>query len=101
MSNWPLLQLVQNLSGFEFAVVLLGSIVAFFAIGFAVDYVFSRQGLGPYWNGVLAAAGGYFGLCAHEWWFRSYGAYEPQLIVMMIVGGVVTALLTVTAIAQR
>ena len=101
MSSWPLIQLIQNLDGFEFAVLVLSSIVTFFAIGFVVDYIFSRQGMGPYWNSACAALGGYSGLCAHEWWFRSFSAYEPQLTVVMIVGGVLTALLSATAIAQR
>ena len=101
MSNWPLLQLIQNLNGFEFAVIVLSSIVAFFAIGFAVDYIFSPQGMGPYWNAACAVLGGYSGLCAHEWWFRSYSAYEPHLTVIMIAGGVLATLLSATAISQR
>jgi hypothetical protein len=101
MSNWPLLQLIQNLDGFEFAVFVLSSIVTFFALGFAVDYIFNRQGMGPYWNAACATLGGYAGLCAHEWWFRPYSAYEPQLAVVMVVAGVLTALLSATAITQR
>jgi hypothetical protein len=101
MSNWPLLQLIQNLNGFESAVFALSTVVTFFAIGFAVDYIFSRQGMGPYWNAACAALGSYAGLCAHEWWFRAYPAFEPHLTAIMIVGGVLTALLGATAIAQR
>jgi ABC-type branched-subunit amino acid transport system permease subunit len=101
MSNWPLLQLIQKLDGFEFAVFLLSSIVAFFAMGFAVDYILGRRGMGPYFNSVFAALGGYSGLCAHDWWFGSYSAFEPHLTVIMIVGGLLTALLSTTAMVQR
>ena len=83
------------------AVTLLWSIVFFAAIGFASDFIFNSKGLGPYWNAAYAALGGYLGLCAHDWWFQSFAAYEPELTIYMIVGGLLTSLLAVTAIAAR
>ena len=65
MSNWPLFQLVQDLEGFDFAAFLLSAVVAFFAVGFAIDYIVGRYGMGPYWNAFYATLGGLRGtLCA-------------------------------------
>jgi len=47
MSNWPLVQTIIDLEGFDFAAFLLSAIVAFFSVGFAVDYALGRQGMGP------------------------------------------------------
>ena len=55
MSNWPLLQSTLNLEGFDLAAFLLSAIVAIVAVGFAVDYLLGRQGMGPYWNSLYAA----------------------------------------------
>ena len=101
MPHWPLLQSILTLGGFEFAAVLLWSIVVLAGIGFASDYFFSSKGLGPYWSAAYAALGGYLGLCAHDWWFWRFSAYEPELTIYMVVGGVMTALLGATAIAMR
>jgi hypothetical protein len=101
MSNWPLLQTILDLEGFDLATVVLSAIVAFFSIGFAVDYMFGRQGMGPYWNAFYATVGAYAGLCAHDWWLRPYGAFEPFLTILLVVGGLLTAVLGMTAIAQR
>ena len=54
MSNWPLLQFAQNLEGFDFVALLLGAVVVFFSIGFAIDYIVGRYGMGPYWSGFYA-----------------------------------------------
>ena len=75
--------------------------VVFFAIGFAVDYALGRQGMGPYWNSFYATLGAYAGLCAHDWWLRPYGAYEPYLTIFVVVGGMLATVLTVSAIALR
>jgi hypothetical protein len=101
MSGWPLLQQILGLEGFDFAAFLLSAVVVFFSIGFAVDYFLGRQGMGPYWNSVYAAVGAYAGLCAHDWWLRSYGVYEPYLTIVLVAGGLLTTVITVTAIAQR
>lgn len=101
MSDWPLLQMIDNLEGFDFAACLLGAVVAFFSIGFFVDYIFSRQGMGPYWNSFYATLGAYAGLCAHDWWFRSYIGFEPYLTGALVIGGLLTAVLGMTMIAQR
>ena len=100
MSHWPLLQSIQNLDGFEFTLFVLWSIVVFLGIGFATDYVFSHKGMGPYWNAGYAMLGCYLGLCAHDWWFLSLSAYEPELTIYMIVAGLSTTLLSATAIAM-
>jgi hypothetical protein len=101
LSNWPLLQSTLNLEGFDLAAVLLSAVVAIVAVGFAVDYLLGRQGMGPYWNSLYAALGAYAGLCAHDWWLRPYSAYEPYLTIAVVGGGLLVTVLTVTVIAQR
>ncbi len=101
MSNWPLVQTVLDLEGFDFAAFLLSAIVVFFSVGFAVDYIIGRQGKGPDWNSFYATVGDYAGLCAHDWWLRPYGAYEPYLTVVVVVGGLLTTVLTMSALALR
>ena len=54
MSNWPLLQFVEDLEGFDFVALLLGAVVVFFSVGFAIDYIVGRYGLGPYWSAFYA-----------------------------------------------
>jgi hypothetical protein len=95
MSDWPLLNTVLNLEGFDFAAFLLS------AIGFAVDYIVGRQGMGPYWNSFYATVGAYAGLCAHDWWLRPYGAYEPYLTIVVVVGGLLTTVIATSAVALR
>lgn len=101
MSNWPLLQVILNLEGFDLAAFLLSAVVAFISVGFAVDYILGRQGMGPYWKSFYATLGAYAGLCAHDWWLRPYGAYEPYLTIIVVAGGLLTTLLVMTAIVQR
>jgi hypothetical protein len=100
MPHWPLLQSIQDLDGFEYTLLLLWSLVLFLGIGFATDYLFSHKGMGPYWNAGYAMLGCYLGLCAHEWWLRSFSAYEPELTIYMIAAGLTTTLLSATAIAM-
>jgi len=101
MSNWPLWQLVQNLEGFDFAAFLLSAFIVIVSVGFAIDYIVGRQGMGPYWNSFYATAGAYAGLCAHDWWFRRYVGYEPYLTVIAIAGGLLATVVTASAIAKR
>ena len=101
MSDWPLVNLILNLEGFDFAAFLLSAVVAVVAVGFAVDYAFGRQGMGPYRNSFYATLGAYAGLCAHDWWLRPYVAYEPYLMISVVVGGLLTTVLAVSAIALR
>jgi hypothetical protein len=101
MPHWPLLQSIQDLDGFEYTLLLLWSLVLFLGIGFATDYLFSHKGMGPYWNAGYAMLGCYLGLCAHEWWLRSFSAYEPELTIYMILAGLATTLLGATAVAMR
>ena len=101
MSSWPLLQAILSLEGFDLAAFLLCAAVAIFSVGFAVDYILGQQGIGPFWNSVFATLGAYAGLCAHDWWFRLYGAYEPYLTIIVVGGGLLTTVLVMTAIAQR
>ena len=100
MSHWPLLQSIQDLDGFEFTLFVLWSLVVFLGIGFAIDYLFSRKGMGPYWNAAYAMLGCYLGLCVHDWWLWSFSAYEPELTIYMVVAGLATTLLSATAIAM-
>ena len=101
MSNWPLLQVILNLEGFDLAAFLLCAAVAFIFVGFAVDYILGHQGMGPLWNSFYATIGAYAGLCAHDWWLRPYGACEPYLTITVVAGGLLTTLLVMTATAQR
>ena len=101
MSDWPLLNLVLSLEGFDFAAFLLSAVVVVVAVGFAVDYALGRQGMGPYWNSFYATLGAYAGLYVHDWWLRPYGAYEPYLTIVLVVGGLLTTVLATSAIALR
>ena len=101
MSNWPLFQLVQDLEGFDFAAFLLGIAVVFFSVGFAIDYIVGRYGMGPYWNAFYATLGAYAGLCARDWWLQPYAVYEPYLTTVAIAGGLLTTVVLASAIAKR
>ena len=101
MSNWPLWQLVQNLEGFDFAAFLLSTVVVFFAVGFSLDYIVGRYGMGPYWNAFYATLGAYAGVCAHDWWLRPYVAYEPYLTVIAVAGGLLATVVTACAVGKR
>jgi hypothetical protein len=101
MSNWPLLQFVEDLEGFEFAAFLVGLAVVFFSVGFAIDYIVGRYGLGPYWNGFYAMLGAYAGLCVRDWWLQPYAAYDPFLTTIAIAGGLLTTVVLVSAVAKR
>ena len=101
MSSWPLLQFVEDLEGFEFAAFPVGLAVVFFSVGFAIDYIVGRYGMGPYWNGFYAMLGAYAGLCARNWWLQPYAAYDPFLTTIAIAGGLLTTVVMVSAVAKR
>ena len=101
MSNWPLWQLVQTLGGFDFAAFLLSVVVAFFAVGFAIDYIVGRYGMGPYWNAFYATLGAYIGLCVRDWWLRPYVAYEPYLTTIAVAAGLLMTVVAASAVANR
>jgi hypothetical protein len=101
MSSWPLWQLVQNLQGFDSAAVLSSVVVAFFAVGFAIDYLVGRYGMGPYWNAFYATVGAYVGLWARDWWLQPYAAYEPYLTTIAVAGGLLMMVVTASAVANR
>jgi hypothetical protein len=101
MSSWPLWQWVQNLEGFDFAAFLLSVAVAFFAVGFAIDYLVGRYGMGPYWNAFYATLGAYAGLCVRDWWLQPYAAHEPYLTAIAVAGGLLTTVVTASAVANR
>jgi hypothetical protein len=101
MSNWPLWQLVQDLEGFDFAAFLLSVVVAFFAVGFAIDYIVGRYGMGPYWNAFYATLGAYAGLCVRDWWLQPYGAYEPYLTTIAVAAGLLMTVMAACAVANR
>jgi hypothetical protein len=101
MSHWPLLQSIGNLDGFELTVFIAWTFVLFVAIGFATDYVLTSRGMGPFWNAAYALIGVYLGLCAHDWWFRAFPAFEPELTIYMALTGLMAVLLSGTLIAMR
>ena len=96
MSSWPLLQFVEDLAGFDFVALLLGAVVVFFSIGFAIDYIVGRYGMGPYWSGFYAMLGAYAGLCIREWWLQPYAGYDPYLTTIAIAAGLLTTVVMVT-----
>jgi hypothetical protein len=101
MSNWPLLQFVEDLEGFDLVALLLGAVVVFFSIGFAIDYIVGRYGMGPYWSAFYAMLGAYAGLCVRDWWLRPYAGYDPYLTTVAIAGGLLTTVVMVSAVAKR
>ena len=101
MSHWPLLQLVQDLEGFDFAASLLSALVAFFAVGFAIDYIVGRYGMGPYWNALYATLGAYAGLCVRDWWLQPYAAYEGYLTTIAVAGGLLMMVVAASVVAKR
>ena len=101
MSNWPLLQFVENLEGFDFVALLLGAVVVFFSTGFAIDYIVGRYGMGPYWSAFYAMLGGYAGLCVRAWWLQPYSAYDPYLTSIVVAGGLLATVVTASAVAKR
>jgi membrane protease YdiL (CAAX protease family) len=101
MSNWPLFQFVVDLEGFDLAAFLVGLAVVFFFIGFAIDYIVGRFGMGPYWNGFYALLGAYAGLCVRAWWLRPYSGYEPYLTTIAIAGGLLMTVVMACAVAKR
>jgi hypothetical protein len=101
MSSWPLLQFVEDLEGFDFAAFLLGLAVIFFSVGFAIDYIVGRFGMGPYWNGFYALVGAYAGLCARAWWLRPYSGYDPYLTTIAVAGGLLVMVVAASAVAKH
>ena len=101
MSHWPLWQFVENLEGFDFVAFLLSVAVAFFAVGFAIDYIVGRLGMGPYWNAFYATLGAYAGLCVRVWWLQPYTAHEPYLTAIMVASGLLIAVVTASAFSNR
>ena len=101
MSNWPLLEFVLDLEGFDFAAFLLGVVVTFFAVGFTIDYIVGRYGMGPYWNSFYATVGAYAGLCVRDWWLRPYAGHEPYFTIIAVAGGLLTTVVMASAIAKR
>ena len=101
MSNWPLLQFVEDLEGFDFAAILLSAAVVFFSIGFAIDYIVGRYGMGPYWNAFYATLGAYVGLCVRNWWLQPYAGYDPYLTTIAVSGGLLTTVVMASAVAKR
>ena len=101
MSSWPLLQFVEDLEGFDFVALLLGAVVLFFSIGFAIDYIVGRHGMGPYWGGFYAMLGAYAGLCIRDWWLQPYAGYDPYLTTIVVAGGLLTTVVMVSAVAKR
>jgi hypothetical protein len=101
MSNWPLLQFVEDLQGFDFAAVLLIAAVVFFSVGFGIDYIVGRYGMGPYWNAFYATLGAYVGLCVRNWWLQPYAAYDPYLTTIAVAGGLLATVVMASAVAKR
>ncbi|MFZ0603535.1 MAG: hypothetical protein WAN05_19670, partial [Roseiarcus sp.] len=76
-------------------------LVAFFAVGFAIDYIVGRYGMGPYWNAFYATLGAYAGLCVRDWWLQPYAVYEPYLTTIAVAGGLLMMVVAASAVANR
>ena len=96
-----LMQIVEDLGNFDFVAFLLGAVVVFFSIGFAIDYIVGRYGMGPYWSAVYAMLGAYAGLCVRDWWLRPYAGYDPYLTSILISVGLLITVVVATAVAKR
>jgi hypothetical protein len=101
VSSWPLFQFVQDLEGFDVAAFLLGATVVFFSIGFTIDYIVGRYGMGPYWNAFYAMLGAYAGLCIRDWWLQPYAGSDPYLTAVAVAGGLLTTVVLASAVAKR
>jgi hypothetical protein len=102
MSDWPLLNLILNLEGFAFAAFLLSAVVRVFFYRLRRRLPGRAARNGAILEFLLCdARRAYAGLCAHDWWLRPYGAYEPYLTIVVVVGGLLATVLAVTAVALR
>jgi hypothetical protein len=101
MSTWPLFQWVRDLEGFDFAAFMVGVAVVFFSLGFAIDYVVGRYGMGPYWNGFYAMLGAYAGLCVRDWWLQPYFGYDPYSTAIAVAGALLATVVITSAVAKR
>ena len=95
------INLILNLEGFDFAAFLLSAVVVFLlsaspSITWSGGKEWGHTGI-PFY----ATLGAYAGLCAHDWWLRPYGAYEPYLTIVVVVGGLLATVLAMTAVALR
>jgi hypothetical protein len=45
--------------------------------------------------------GAYAGLCIRDWWLQPYAGYDPYLTTIAIAAGLLTTVVTVSAVAKR
>jgi len=101
MSKLPLVDFIRGLEGFEFAVFWVSAIVILFAVGFAIDAMLNKTGVGPYWNSVLALIGGYGSLYIHDRYLGNLNRYEPYVTFVVILSGMLIVVLSVNLLRAR
>jgi hypothetical protein len=97
----PFFTMIGALEGFELVSFWLGLFVAFFLIGFFLDYLMGRQGFGPYLNSLLALAGAFIGLYARYNYFLGYVRYEPYLSFGLLFAAPVALILLLSFMRTR
>jgi hypothetical protein len=97
----PFFRVINGLEGFELACFWLGSFVAFFLIGFLLDFIMGRQGFGPYVNSTLALLGAFAGLYARYNYFLGYIRYEPYLSFTLLLAAPVLLIVTLSFLRTR
>jgi hypothetical protein len=97
----PFFLMVDGLEGFELVCFWLGLFVAFFLVGFFLDYLMGRQGFGPYINSALALIGAFAGLYARYNYFMGYVGYEPYLSFTLLFAAPVLLILTLSFLRTR
>jgi hypothetical protein len=101
MSKLPLIDFIRGLEGFEFAVFWISAIVVIFAVGYAIDAMLNKTGVGPYWNAVLALIGGYGALYIHDKYLTNLNRYEPYVTFTIVLAGILIVVLTVNLLRAR
>lgn len=97
----PFFQMIDALEGFELVCFWLAVFVAFFLIGFVLDYLMGRQGFGPYVNSVLALIGACLGLYLRYNYFLGYVRYEPYLSFTLLFAAPVALILILSFMRTR
>ena len=101
MSNWPLLQFIENLEGFDFVALLLGAVVSFFRSVLLSTILLAVTAWAPTGARFYAMLGAYAGLCIRDWWLQPYSGYDPYLTAIVIAGGLLITVVTTSAVAKR
>ncbi len=91
----PVFEFMNGLEGFEWTAFWVGLFCIFMFAGFFIDYLMQKQGFGPYFNSLFAAAGTFLGLYLRFNYIQPSRIhfYDPYLSIACVFGA--TALLIV------